>query len=98
LILKVQEKGPKIPEQLDVLTKKKIIENELEVFKSRTLMEEVLRHFHVPALFNDAKVSRTAAYVTSAVLAGADIKSASIPAFYLKVLQTNKKACLLKRV
>ena len=79
LIIKDQKKGTnesKILEQLDLLTTKKIIENELEVLQSRTLMEEVVRDLHIYApVFSEGKVNTTSAYTSSPIFVEANIDS-----------------------
>lgn len=54
--------------QLDQLSGKKLIENEVEVLKSKTLMEDVVKNLHLYAtFFEDAKMMHKSAYYTSPV-------------------------------
>src|SRR5262249_49360186 len=60
--------GPKVVEELDQFTGKKIIDNEVEVLKSRTLMSEVVKNLHLYAtFFEEGEMSPRAAYTTSPI-------------------------------
>ncbi|MEO6327584.1 MAG: polysaccharide biosynthesis tyrosine autokinase [Ginsengibacter sp.] len=71
LIIKDQKKGSndsKLTESLDLINTSKIIENEIEVITSRTLMENVARKLHLYApIYKDAKFKLISAYVSSPV-------------------------------
>ena len=71
LIIKDQQKGyddSKLTASLDLINTSKIIENEIEVIKSRTLMETVVRKFRLYApIYQDAKFKTIAAYTSSPV-------------------------------
>ena len=54
---------------LDQLSRKKIVENEIEIFRSRTLMYQVVTNLHLYAsLFEDDKFRPKSAYTTSPVI------------------------------
>src|SRR5688572_4283653 len=54
---------------LDQLSRKKIVENEIEIFRSRTLMYQVVKNLHLYAsLFEDDKLRPKSAYTTSPVI------------------------------
>src|SRR5688500_12100016 len=54
---------------LDQLSRKKIVENEIEIFRSRTLMYEVVTNLHIYAsLFEEDKLVPKSAYTTSPVI------------------------------
>ena len=54
---------------LDQLSRKKIVENEIEIFRSRTLMYQVVKNLHLYAsLFEDDKFGPKSAYTTSPVI------------------------------
>jgi uncharacterized protein involved in exopolysaccharide biosynthesis len=55
-------------ESLEKLSRKKIVENEIEIFRSRTLMSEVVQNLHLYApLFEEDKMSSKSAYTVSPV-------------------------------
>mgnify|MGYP000703441669 FL=1 len=60
LIIKDEKKGnedSKLTESLDMISSKKIVENEIEVIQSRTLMENVVKKLYLYApLFEKGKV------------------------------------------
>ncbi len=65
---KGDEKG-KMMEDLDQLSDKKIIENEVEVLKSKTLMNDVVKNLHLyVSFFEEGKMVPKPAYVTSPVM------------------------------
>lgn len=72
LIIKDQKKGyddAKLTEQLDLINTNKIIENEIEVIQSRTLMDSVIRKLHLYApIRKDAKFKTLSAYRSSPVI------------------------------
>ncbi|MEO6219298.1 MAG: Wzz/FepE/Etk N-terminal domain-containing protein, partial [Ginsengibacter sp.] len=72
LIIKDQKKGSddsKLMEQLDLINTNKIIDNEIEVIKSRILMAKVVRTLHLYApIFEEGKFKVRSAYHTSPVL------------------------------
>ncbi len=54
---------------LDQLSRKKIVENEIEIFRSRTLMYQVVKNLHLYAsLFEDDQLRPKSAYTTSPVI------------------------------
>lgn len=71
IMIKDETKGPeeaKIIEDIDLLSGKKIIENEVEVLKSKTLMNDVVRNLHLyAAFFEESEMSPKSAYITSPV-------------------------------
>jgi tyrosine-protein kinase Etk/Wzc len=72
LIIKDEKKGyddPQMMESLNMLNTNKIIENELEVLQSRTLMDTVVKGLRLYApIFEDGGVKSTSAYLTSPVI------------------------------
>ncbi|CAN5753943.1 polysaccharide biosynthesis tyrosine autokinase [soil metagenome] len=72
LIIKDEKKGnedSKLTESLDMISSKKIVENEIEVIQSRTLMDNVVKKLRLYApVFEKGKVKVRAAYVLSPVL------------------------------
>ncbi len=72
MIIKDERKGSddsKMMESLDLISTKKIIENEVEVLQSRTLINSVVRKLHLYApVYQETKFRPTSAYVTSPVL------------------------------
>ena len=55
-------------ESLEKLSRKKIVENEIEIFRSRTLMSEVVHNLHLYApLFEEDKMSSKSAYTISPI-------------------------------
>jgi len=71
ILIKDEKKGEddsKIIESLNLLSTKKIIENEMEVMKSKTLMEEVVKKLHLYApVFEKDKIKDLSAYASSPV-------------------------------
>ena len=71
IIIKDEKKGTddsKIMESLNVFSSKKIVENEIEVIKSQTLAQEVVRNLHLYApMSEEGKFSDHSAYLTSPV-------------------------------
>lgn len=71
LIIKDEKKGnedSKLTESLDMISSKKIVENEIEVIQSRTLMDQVVKKYHLYApVFDQGKVKAVSAYTTSPV-------------------------------
>jgi len=71
LIIKDEKKGnedSKLTESLDMISSKKIVENEIEVIQSRTLMEDVVKKLHLYApMFEKGKVKTLAAYTFSPI-------------------------------
>lgn len=73
ILIKDQKKGSdesKIMESLDLLGAKKIVENEIEVIHSRTILTKVVKdlHLYAPIYEKDRLISRPA-YITSPVIA-----------------------------
>ena len=72
IMIKDEKKGSAEGEtinSLDQLSRKKIVENEIEIFRSRTLMQQVVRNLHLYAsLFEDDQLSPKSAYTTSPVI------------------------------
>ena len=71
LIIKDERKGyddSKMVESLNQINTKKIIENEVEVLKSRTLMDTVVKALHLYApQFEEGRFKATSAYINSPV-------------------------------
>ncbi len=71
LIIKDEKKGnenSKLTESLDLISSKKLVENEIEVIQSRTLMTEVVKKLALYApMFEKGKVKTVSAYVSSPV-------------------------------
>lgn len=71
LIIKDEKKGnedSKVMEQLNMMSTKKIIENEVEVLKSRTLMDDVVKKLHLYApVYRDGKIKPIPSYTTNPV-------------------------------
>lgn len=71
LIIKDEKKGnenSKLTESLDLISSKKLVENEIEVIQSRTLMTEVVKKLALYApMFEKGKVKTVSAYISSPV-------------------------------
>lgn len=71
ILLKDEKKGgddSKISESLDQLSEKKIIENEIEIIRSKSLMTDVVKKLHLYApIFEQGKIGPISAYETSPV-------------------------------
>ncbi|MCP9751057.1 tyrosine-protein kinase [Ferruginibacter sp. HRS2-29] len=71
LIIKDEKKGnedSKMVEQLNMAGTKKIIENEVEVLQSRTLMNEVVKNLHLYApIYREGKIKAVSSYTTNPV-------------------------------
>jgi tyrosine-protein kinase Etk/Wzc len=71
LLIKDEKKGiddSKIVESLNQLSTKKIIENEIEVIKSRSLMVEVVKNLHLYAqVYEKGKIRNLSAYASSPI-------------------------------
>ena len=72
IMLKDEDKGAgesKMTEDLDPLSDKKIIENEVEVLKSKTLMKDAVKNLHLyVSFFEEGEMSPMPAYTTSPVM------------------------------
>ena len=72
LLIKDEKKGvenSQVVESLNVLESKKIVENEIEVIRSRTLMRETMKKLHLyAAVYEDGLLSPYSAYTTSPVI------------------------------
>ena len=72
IIIKDEKKGyddSKLMESLDQINTKKIIENEIEVLQSRTLMIEVVKKLHLYApIIQEGKVNALPAYISSPIV------------------------------
>ena len=72
IIIKDEKKGyddSKLMESLDLINTKKIIENEVEVLQSRSLMNSVIKKLHLYApIFQEGKVQSVSAYQLSPIL------------------------------
>lgn len=72
IMIKDETKGPeesRVIEDLDQLAGKKIIENEIEVLQSRTLMNEVVKNLHLYATyFEEGDINPTSAYTSSPIM------------------------------
>lgn len=89
LIIKDEKKGyddSKMLDQLNMIGTKKIIENEIEVLQSRSLMDNVVKNLHLYApTYTDGKIKAASAYVSSPLTieaANPDGISAVIPKVY----------------
>jgi capsular exopolysaccharide synthesis family protein len=71
IIIKDEKKGyddSKLLESLDMINTKKIIENEIEVLQSRTLMIAVVKKLHLYApVIQEGKVNSLSAYISSPI-------------------------------
>ena len=71
ILIKDEKKGnedSKMVESLDLISSKKIVENEIEVIQSRSLMEDVVKKLGLYATVTDYKDLReTSAYITSPI-------------------------------
>ena len=71
LIIKDEKKGnenSKLTESLDLISSKKLVENEIEVIQSRTLMTEVVKKLALYApMYEKGKVKTVSAYISSPV-------------------------------
>jgi uncharacterized protein involved in exopolysaccharide biosynthesis len=71
LLIKDEKKGTentKTLEDLNLISTKKIIENEMEVIQSRPLLNEVVRNLHLYApVYEEGSIRRSSAYVTSPI-------------------------------
>ena len=71
LIIKDEKKGnedSKLTESLDMISSKKIVENEIEVIQSRRLMDNVVKEYFLYApIFEKGKVKAQSAYTISPV-------------------------------
>lgn len=72
IIIKDEKKGDddsKFMESLDLINTKKIIENEIEVLQSRTLMDAVVRKLHLYApIYGETNIKSIAAYELSPLM------------------------------
>src|SRR5687768_5410239 len=71
ILINDEKKGAdenKIEESLNLLSSNKIVENEIEVIRSRKLMEEVVKALHLYApVYEEGKVKVNSAYLSSPV-------------------------------
>lgn len=91
LMIKDEKKGAentKALEDLNLISTKKIIENEVEVIQSRTLLTEIVKSLHLYApVFKQGRFRHTSAYVSSPVNVEAQnpddiVRSAKVPFSY----------------
>ena len=72
IIIKDEKKGnedSKLMESLDLISSKKIVENEIEIIKSRTLMTNVVKALNLYApIYEEGKIKTISAYTKSPVL------------------------------
>jgi capsular exopolysaccharide synthesis family protein len=72
ILIKDEKKGQddsKMEESLNQLSSKKIVENEIEVLKSRELMTEVVKNLHLYApVYQSRKLRPVSAYATSPII------------------------------
>ncbi len=72
ILIKDENKGSTEGEtinSLDQVSRKKIVENEIEIFRSRTLMQEVVDNLHLYApLFEEDKLKSRSAYTSSPII------------------------------
>jgi tyrosine-protein kinase Etk/Wzc len=72
IIIKDEKKGnedSKMSEQLDLISSKKIVENEIEILQSRTLMVNVVKALSLYSpMFEESKIHISSAYIKSPVI------------------------------
>lgn len=72
LLIKDEKKGSddgKMLESLNIFTTKKIVEDEIEVLQSQTLMKEVVRNLHLYApVYAQGRFKATPAYISSPIM------------------------------
>ena len=77
LIIKDEKKGSddsKMMESLNAINTKKIIENEIEVLRSRSLMNDVVKNLHLYAqVFQEGKIRTMSAYNFSPLIIESDL-------------------------
>ena len=83
LIIKDERKGyddSKMMESLDIINTKKIIENEIEVLQSRTLINNVVKKLHLYApITQEGKVKSVSAYIFSPITIEASNPDSLLP-------------------
>ena len=99
LIIKDEKKGyddSKMMESLDLINTKKIIENEIEVLQSRTLMNLVVKKLHLYApVTEEGKIKSTSAYTMSPVIIEADNPDSILPFDKINIEFDIKNATIL---
>jgi capsular exopolysaccharide synthesis family protein len=84
IIIKDEKKGSddsKAMESLNMINTKKIIENEIEVLQSRTIMENVVKSLHLYApIFQEGKIRDISAYTISPISIITEYPDSLIPA------------------
>lgn len=99
LIIKDEKKGyddSKMMESLDLINTKKIIENEIEVLQSRTLMNLVVKKLHLYApVTEEGKIKSTSAYTTSPVIIEANNPDSILPFDKINIEFDIKNATIL---
>jgi capsular exopolysaccharide synthesis family protein len=72
IIIKDEKKGnedSKLMESLDLISSKKIVENEIEIIQSRTLMTNVVKALHLYApIYEEGKIKTISAYTRSPII------------------------------
>src|SRR5665647_1109075 len=72
ILIKDEKKGnedSKMSEQLDLISSKKIVENEIEILQSRTLMVSVVKTLFLYApVFEEGKMHPISAYIKSPII------------------------------
>ena len=102
LIIKDEKKGnedSKLTESLDMMSSKKIVENEIEVIQSRRLMDNVVKEYYLYApIFEKGKVKVQSAYTISPVKVVAGDPDSLRPAGKIEfTYDANKQTVALNR-
>jgi tyrosine-protein kinase Etk/Wzc len=83
IIIKDEKKGnedSKLMESLDQISSKKIVENEIEIIQSRTLMTNVVKTLHLYApIYEEGKVHSVSAYIKSPITIESPAPDSIIP-------------------
>lgn len=99
LIIKDENKGSKdskMMESIDAIGTKKIIENEIEVLQSRTLINDVIRKLHLYApVWQEGKVRTQSAYMLSPLIVQAKSPD-SLKSFNKILMEYNKNKGVVK--
>jgi len=94
IIIKDEKKGyddSKLMESLDLINTKKIIENEVEVLQSRTLMITVVKRLHLYApIVEVGKVKTISAYIISPIMIEAQSPDSIVEASQVKIQYDSK--------
>ena len=89
LIIKDEKRGyddSKMVESLDLINTKKIIENEIEVLQSTTLMNNVVKKLHLYApIIQEGKVRSVSAYTLSPIIIEASSPDSVLPSEVINI-------------